>query len=435
MLHIRLRACVAILAVVTAVAVVDVTPGAQTPTPTPTPTPAPLPDAVFFDDTVLHDINLTINSRDWESLKVHYMDNDYYPSDFKWRTQTVRNIGIRSRGTGSRSGAKPGLRVDFDRYTADQKFLGLKSFILRNQTQDPSNMHERISMQLFRRMGLPASREAHARLFVNNRYSGLYSIVESVDRAFLTNNFGENEGWLYKYDYNADDLPYLFEDRGSDPALYVPHPFKPETHETDPRPEKIAEIVRIINQDSSAVFRQTIAEYVDLPRLMQHVAVEVFLADEDGFTGDYGMNNFYLYNFENKNLFTIIAWDKSETFKPGPTSSIFRNTWDAPPLKQNRLFARALSYADLRELFYDTLLACATSAISTADVTTPGETRGWMEREVEREYEQIRDAARSDPDKPYTNEDFEKAVEAMRTFARERSAFVTRAVEDAGATR
>lgn len=428
-LHNRLRACFATLAVAIIVTVAGVRPGAQT------TTPVPKPDAAFFDDGVLQDINLTINSKDWETLKVHYLDNDYYPADFKWQTTTVRNIGIRSRGTGSRSGGKPGLRLDFDRYTADQKFLGLKSFILRNQTQDASNMHERIGMQFFRRMGLPASREAHARLYINSKYSGLYSIVESVDKAFLTNTFGESNGWLFKYDYNRDDLPYLLDDRGTDPAAYVPHPFKPETQETDPQGEKIAELVRIVNHDSDAIFRTTIAEYMDLAKLAKHVAIEVFLADEDGFTGDYGMNNFYLYRFEKKNLFTILPWDKSEAFKHGPTYSIFRNTWDAPSFKQNRLFARVLSYSDLRDVFYDTLLACAKSAISTEDVKTTTETRGWMEREVEREYAQIKDAARLDVDKPFSNDDFEKAVDDLRTFSRERSAFVTTSVATARATR
>ena len=65
--------------------------------------------------------------------------------------------------------------MDFDRYTSDQKFLGLKSFVLRNNTQDASNMHERLSMLLFRRLGLPASREAHTKLYINNEYAGLYT--------------------------------------------------------------------------------------------------------------------------------------------------------------------------------------------------------------------------------------------------------------------
>jgi spore coat protein CotH len=429
MLDIRFRACLAALTVVAVLALVGVAPVAQAPISIPTA------DAAFFADTVLQDIYLEINTKDWETLKVHYLENDYYPAAFKWNTTTVRNVGIRSRGTGSRSGGKPGLRVDFDRYTTGQKFLGLKSFILRNQTQDASNMHERIAMQLFRRVGLPAaSREAHARVFVTNKYAGLYSIVESVDKAFLKNIFGEDEGWLYKYDYNTTDLPYLFEDRGTDPALYVPHPFKPETNESDSRPEKIAEIVRIINHDSDAIFRQTIADYIDLSKLMQHIAVEVFVADEDGFTGDYGMNNFYLYRFRDKNLFTVIAWDKSEAFKQGPRFSIFRNTLDAPPSKRNRLIERAFTYPDLRNVFYDTLLACARSAMSTEDATTPGEKRGWMEREVEREYAQIKDAARADTEKPFTNDDFEAAVEALRVFSRERADFVTKNVADARAS-
>src|SRR5438876_404936 len=156
---------------------------AQSTTPTtptnPTTIVVPDPSDPFFDDSVVQSITLQINSRDCNTLKEHADLNDYYPCDFKWGTTTVRNIGIRSRGTGSRSGTKPGLRVDFDRYTNNQTFLGLKSFILRNQTQDPSNMHERIGMQLFKRLGVNVSREAFTKLYVKGSYVGLYSIVES----------------------------------------------------------------------------------------------------------------------------------------------------------------------------------------------------------------------------------------------------------------
>ena len=131
---------------------------------------APPPDAAapLFDDTRVEDINLLINSKDWETLKENYKGNTYYPADWRWRDTTVRNVGIRSRGNGSRSGVKPGLRVDFDRYSTKQKFLGLKSVVLRNNTQDPSQIHERVSMLFFARMAVPAPRELHARLLVNN---------------------------------------------------------------------------------------------------------------------------------------------------------------------------------------------------------------------------------------------------------------------------
>src|SRR6266511_120121 len=297
---------------------------ATTPT-TPTPTVVPDPSDPFFDDSIVQSITLEINDRDWETLKEHADLNDYYPCNFKWGTTTVRSIGIRSRGTGSRSGEKPGLRVDFDRYISNQSFLGLKSIILRNQTQDASNMHERLGMALFRRLGVKVSREAFVKLYIKGTYSGLYSIVESVDKVFLKKNFNENGGYLFKYDYNANDQPYYVEDRGSNPDEYVQHAVKPETNEDDPHPQAVADFVHLVNTDSDARFPSTVLEYIDWDNFTRHIAVENVIADQDGFNGDYGINNFYWYRFQNNHVFMWIPWDKSEAFKNPSNQTIFRN--------------------------------------------------------------------------------------------------------------
>jgi spore coat protein H len=401
--------------------------GAQKP---PEPPAAPDTSAAFFDDSVLHDVRLNINSRDWAALKENYLDNTYYPADFRWRDQVVRNIGIRSRGTGSRSGVKPGLRVDFDRYSTDQKFLGrLKSFVLRNNTQDASGMHERISMLFFRRMGAPAPREAHARLFVNNTYAGIYTIVESVDKAFLQRINGENDGYLFKYDYNTTDRPWYFNDRGSDPRLYVPSPFKPETHEDDPRPEAIAELVRIVNHDSDAVFRKTVEPFIDFATFIRHIAVEIFVADVDGFNGAWGMNNFYVYRKDDRTPFQFIAWDKSEAFKGGADYQIGRYILDVGPPEQNRLTTRVLRDPELRNRLLNQLAECV-RVFNETDAATAGDTRNWMEREIDREYQQISSSvALSAEDRVYySREAFEQDVERLRTFARERARFMTEEV-------
>src|SRR6185503_18048421 len=136
----------------------------------------PLDAAALFDDRQLQEIRLIVNSRDWAALKASSQLNTYYPAHVLWRGQVARNVGIRSRGTGSRSGSKPGLRVDFNRFDETQHFLGLKSVILRNHVQDASQLHERIAMRLFAAIGRPAPREAHVRLFVNDEYAGLYSV-------------------------------------------------------------------------------------------------------------------------------------------------------------------------------------------------------------------------------------------------------------------
>lgn len=373
--------------------------------------------APFFDDTVLQELRLAINSKDWATLKENYLSNEYYPCDVRWNGQVVRNVGIRSRGTGSRSGAKPGLRVDFDRYTGNQQFLGLKSFVLRNNTQDETNLHERLAMLVYRRIGAAAPRETHARLYVNDEYAGIFTIVEAIDKAFLRRVVGEDTGYLFEYDYPRDAAPYYFEDRGSEPSAYVPLPFKPETHEDDPRPEFIVRWVEAVNRSSDATFLQEVSAFVDLDQLVRHVAVEVFLGDYDGFIGNWGVNNLYAYRAEGQSRFLLFPWDKSEAFKAEPASSIFHNLVDVPEALRNRLFARLLSYPEWHDRYLDTLAVLAQAAAEPA----PDDPRGWLERELEREYQQIREATLADPQKPFSNEAFETAIATLREFIRRRA--------------
>jgi spore coat protein CotH len=396
---------------------------------------APAPAAAdpadpFFDGSVLHDLLLDINPRDWSSLKEHFLENTYYPADLTWRGQTTSSVGIRSRGTGSRSGVKPGLRFDFDYYTSDQKFLGLKSFILRNNTQDPSGMRERLSMQLFKRMGLAAEREAHARLYVNNVYVGLFTIVESLDKTFLTKNFNENDGHLYEFafDNTATASVFNFGYPGADAALYAPRPFKPETRESDPQGEVIERLFWTANLAGDAVWRTSIEEFLDMKKFIRHLAIENFLAEEDGLTGDYGPNNFYFYRFLNTNKFTFLPWDKSNTFWESPSYSIFRNIEDGPENKRNRLVIRALNDPELRELWLNTLLECADSIMQPAvpaTATSPGVATPWLAYEVARIAGQITAATYADPSREvYTNADFDASVSFLTTWAQTRSDIV-----------
>lgn len=378
----------------------------------------------FFNDQILHEIRIDIRPSDWAKLKEDFLENTTYPIEMRWRFNgrdiEIPNISIRSRGTGSRSPIKPGLRVDFDEYEHDFKFLGLKSFILRNNTQDASMMHEFITMGLIRRLGLPASRQAFTKLYINDQYAGLYTIVESVDKAFLKRQFGEDAGYLYKYDFAATDLPYLFENRGPNGSLYVPKPFQPETHEDAPNSALIATMVQAINQATDANFASAIAPYVDLNAFLAEVAAEQFAAEQDGFLGDFGMNNYYLYQFNGSNRFQFIPWDKSNTFE-----SLTRSVWKNAA--ENVLMRRTLAVPGMQAVYVDALKRTIAAA---------GGAGGWMEQEIARAYALIRDAAYQDPNKqcdpghtgglrPCTNEEFDAEVSFMTQFARQRGAVVS----------
>src|SRR5690348_10879482 len=100
----------------------------------------------FFDVRTLHEVRLYINSRDLGELRERYLEDVYYPADFEWRGIRVRNVGVRVRGLATRSAIKPGLRIDFNRYVADQSFLGMSAVVLDNALKDASMIRERTSM-------------------------------------------------------------------------------------------------------------------------------------------------------------------------------------------------------------------------------------------------------------------------------------------------
>ena len=154
----------------------------------------------IFEQDGVRDVELSINSRDLAELRATASENTYYPADFEYRGIKVRNVGIRSRGLGSRNATKLGLRVDFNRYTTGKMFAGHKALALDNLWQDASLVRERIAMALYERLGVATPREVFGRVFINGGYEGLYTITEELDSQFLT-RIGNDEGVLFEYKY------------------------------------------------------------------------------------------------------------------------------------------------------------------------------------------------------------------------------------------
>jgi hypothetical protein len=375
----------------------------------------PTADA-FFDDGSLQEIQLRINSADWQKLQETFQDNTYYPCDLVWQGQTVRNVGIRSRGTGSRNQLKPGLRVDFDRYATEQEFLGLKSFVLDNLTQDPSGLRERVTMKLFAKLGLPAPREAHARLFVNGQYGGLYAIVESIDKRFLRRYEGlDADGFLFEYDW-IDVWQFAY--RGPELEAYQAV-FPAQTHEKDAIStlyDPIETFVRIANTASDVA--TDLAPYLDALPFLKFLAAERYVAEWDGLTGYAGMNNFYLYRTPSRTEFKFIAWDRDNAFY-SVDYSVFQG------IGENVLTRRLLEIAEYRAYYVDMVLEAASAADAPEGEAVEGQVPPtWLQAEIERQYAQVREAMLADANKPFTNDEFEAAIETLRAFARDRSAFV-----------
>jgi CotH protein len=371
----------------------------------------------FFNDAVLQDVRLVMSSRDWQTLKARATENTYYPADLNWNGVTVRNIGIRSRGGATRNGIKPGLRVDINHYVTNQEFLGLKAVILDNMFSDPSLVRESVAMKMFARMTLPASRESHARVYVNNEYVGAYVVIEPVDRTYIERVFGAEEanvergGYLFEYQWLAPyDLSYL----GSELKAYAPS-FKPQTRDTDSIVNIFApleEMIRTINESTDDDFAAAVGKHLDLSLFVKYLAVDSFVVEWDGLVGFVGMNNFYLYRFRN-GLSQFLPKDKDASLANLGDSITAR-------FDTNVLVRRVMTVPALREQFLNALRQCAALAAEPA----ADDPRGWLEREVDRQTKLVAPAVADDPVFPYSYDDFLALTGYLIEFARDRAPYV-----------
>jgi spore coat protein CotH len=366
----------------------------------------------FFSPDAVQRIDLWLNSSDWAKLKAAFQENTYYPADVTWNGQTVRNVGIRSRGLGSRSSTKPGLRVDFDRYSSGQQFLGLKSFVLDNLTQDQTGVKETVAMRFFSRMGIPAPRETHTRLYVNGSYTGLYGLVESVDKTMMGRVFGsigdnvQNDGYLFEYNYVLGS-PWRFLYEGADLAPYKAR-FDIKTNESHAESliwGPIEELVRLVNTTASTSFEATVGPKLDLAAFVRYIAVQNFVAQNDGFNGYDGMNNFYMYRLENSASHVLIAWDEDNAFL-APDFAVTLRT------DENALTRRVLETGSYRAQYFSVLSDAANSA---AD---------WLRQEMQRQLDLINEAMLADTLKPYSNAEHAAARDTLLAFPDARITYV-----------
>jgi len=381
-------------------------PTAPSASPSSSATAAPSPSqAPIFNQNVFHETRLDLDPHDWQALRDNYFANQYYAANLTIDGVSVLQIGIRSRGEGSRNELKPGLRLDMNRYVPTQEYYGYKTLVLDNLATDPSMLHERLTFAVFEAMGIPAPRNAFTALIVNGEFWGVYAIVESVSKPFLEARFGEKSGTLFDYEWA---FTYRFSWLGPNTEAYVPSPFQPETNDDHPDvADALVAFIQTINEAPDSSFVAAMTPWLDVDRFLTHVAVENAVAEGDGILGAQGLNNFYLYQYGGQSRFVFIPWDKDSTFRAA--------AWPLyDGLDTNVLTRRLVEDAAKRRVYTDAVVRAVTSFVNPR----------WLTPRLETAYQQIRLSALTDNKKPYTTAEFETAVIDLRGVVAGREANV-----------
>jgi hypothetical protein len=200
-----------------------------------------------------------------------------------------RDVGVHLKGMGSFRplNEKPSFTLKLDRFTPDQRYLGLSKIMLNNSSQDGTYLAELMATQMFRDAGVPAARVTHAFVEFNGRPFGLYVLVEGMNKEFLQQYFKSTKGNLYEA-YLQDIDQKLDLDHGTDST------------QADLR--RLSEVTKIANP---AERWSRLPQVLDIDRYLSHLAVEMFTSHTDGYAMN--RNNYRLYHDPTSDRFVFIA--------------------------------------------------------------------------------------------------------------------------------
>ncbi len=270
------------------------------------------PEAGFlFDDTELPRIDLSISGSNLQSLYTDPESNtEYFAVFYFTRGDSIvgpLDVGLRFRGDTIRNKEKKSFRISFNSIDSGAELYGIEKMDLNAEVNDPSLIRSKLGWDLFRYLGVPASRSNHVLLYINNNFYGVYLNTEHIDERFVKSRFDNNDGNLYRNLWPAD-LVYL----GASQEVYKyeyqgRRAYALRTNEDWDDYEDLAVLITSLDQNSGASLKASLENLINVQQFLKAMAVDVITGNWDGYSGD--KNNYFLYRDQVSGRFEYIPYN------------------------------------------------------------------------------------------------------------------------------
>lgn len=330
--------------------------------------------AYLFDDSRVHRLEITIDPNTLTEVVLggYRIDGDKQyglAKELRLDGESIKHIGIRSRGAFSARNYKRQFKISFNcarAYTEwgkrnlvkrpglrKRRFHGVRKINLRASRNDPSIIREKLAADIFQHSGVPAPRVAFAKVYINNDYWGLYLMVEQIDNALLKSRFGEDSGSLYKGVRGAARFDSNSIGRGWE-------------LKTNKKKKNNKDLENFLTTLENARTRKELGKLVDVDNVLSYLAGAALSGHWDSFAG-LG-NNDYLYKHSD-GRFRIVVWDLDNTFGSGigwgfpiRTASVFCLRSGT---NYDRLFNKLLAIPALKKLYIQKVRRLLTLTLNT----------------------------------------------------------------------
>ncbi len=244
------------------------------------------------------------------------MDFPWVPATLEFDGRRFPNVSVRWKGNGtflqSQGSLKRSFKVKLGKGSAGKMPGGVGILNFHSNVTDVSWMNEVLSYRLFRDAGVPAPRTAYSRVYLTvpgehqEKYVGLYSIVENLDNDFAIHRFGTKKGALFK-----PVARRVFEDLGDDWNAYR-QTYDPKTPLSDEETRQLIAFCKLVSHASDEEFAAKLEDFLDLQEFARFMAVTVWLSTMDSILAM--DQNFVVYLHPKTRCFQFIPWDLDHSF-------------------------------------------------------------------------------------------------------------------------
>ncbi|PWJ57892.1 CotH protein [Dyadobacter jejuensis] len=300
---------------------------------------------VIFPQESVNTLEITMTSGDWSAIQANMVsigmgsfgssggapggttstdeDPGYVATTVTFNGKVWNHVGFRLKGNSSLSSIwKSGIyklpfRLHMDKYEDDypaiknQRLYGFKELSMSPAYNDNSLIREKAASDIFRAAGVPAARTAFYKVYINfgsgSKYCGVYTMVEVIDDSMVADQFGEDDGNIYKPE------SYF--------RTFTQSEFEKKNNETESDYSDVQAFITALNASNrtsnAAEWRANLESTFNVDHFLKYLAVNNTIVNWDV----YGAmaHNHYLYNAP-VNKLTWIPWDFNESMTVTTTS-------------------------------------------------------------------------------------------------------------------
>ncbi|WP_025764613.1 CotH kinase family protein [Dyadobacter tibetensis] len=252
-------------------------------------------------------------------------DPEYIETTVKYNGKAWTHVGFRLKGNSSLSSIwKAGIyklpfRLHFDKFEDDypalknQRMYGFKELSMSPGFSDNSLLREKVVADIFRSAGVQAARTAFYKVYIDfgtgSKYCGVYTMVEVIDDTMVEDQFGEDDGNIYKPESYLKTFTQLEFDK------------KNNEDEADYNDVKsfITALNSTIRTTDAAQWRTNLESTFDVDHFLKYLAVNNTISSWDVYGSK--AHNYYLYNSPTDHL-KWIPWDHNMAFTLTTSSTV-----------------------------------------------------------------------------------------------------------------